>query len=107
VCTQTFLPASAFCSAFKGTSTIEDEYKLAMVYLKINFASSSCFHSTAVPNLHLHSQAVSFTPSHHAINHQHPVFLPEVQVLAIQLCLANGLGMLLVQCLLPLELLVR
>jgi hypothetical protein len=58
-------------------------------------AMGSCFQSTAVP--HLLAHAVSDPPNHYAVNHQHPMLLPEVPVLVAQLCLDNGLRVLLLE----------
>jgi hypothetical protein len=74
---------------------------------EIELTKGSCFQSTAVPIPQLHPNAASDPPTHHAVNHQHPVLLPEVPVLAKQLRLADGIRMLFVESLLPLELLVE
>jgi hypothetical protein len=50
---------------------------------EIEFAKrADAFNLHPIP--HVHPKAASDPPKHHAVNHQHPVLLPEVPVLAAQ-----------------------
>jgi hypothetical protein len=105
--------AAGLFRAFKGKSKIAHGLVRVQTHTSFpdcqetEFAKDSCFQSTAVPIPQLHPKAAADPPNHHAVSQQHAVLLQEVPVLAAQLRLAIGLRMLLVECLLPIELLSR